>query len=107
MPLPRVSVIVTAHNEGAELARTLRSVARNTAELAEIIVVDDGSDDSSCASLASESIRVIRHDQRIGVAYSRDEGSRIAGGDVLCYLDAHQRVARRCLDRCVAVGDGP
>ena len=98
--IPSISVIVTTHNEGGELERTLRSVAANTRFLREIIVVDDGSDDGSCVSLASGFVRVMRHAERIGVAYSRNEGSRSAQGDVLCYLDAHQRVGSGCLDRC-------
>jgi glycosyltransferase involved in cell wall biosynthesis len=98
--VPSISVIITAHNEGEELARTLRSVFDNTRNLAEVIVVDDGSQDGSCDAVASDYVRVIRHDRRIGVAVSRDEGSRAATGDVLCYLDGHQRVARHCLDRC-------
>ena len=103
MPNPTISVIVTAHNEGQELSRTLRSVHESTRDLREIIVVDDGSDDESCTSLPHELARVIRHDRRIGVAFSRDVGSRAAQGDVLCYLDGHQRVRRGCLDRCAHV----
>jgi len=98
-----ISVVVTTHNEGTELARTLRSVRENTAGLREIVVVDDGSSDASCDAIADDVVRVLRHERRIGVARSRDEGSRAASGDVLCYLDAHQRVGRGCLDRCARV----
>jgi hypothetical protein len=48
-------------------------------------------------------VRVIRHETRIGVACSRHEASLQARGDVLCYLDAHHRLSRGCLDRCAAV----
>jgi glycosyltransferase involved in cell wall biosynthesis len=97
---PSISAIVTAHNEGPELQRTLRSVVENTRSLVEVIVIDDGSDDGSCETVARDDVRVIHHERRVGVAYSRDEGSRQAKGDVLCYLDAHQRVSKGCLDRC-------
>jgi glycosyltransferase involved in cell wall biosynthesis len=97
---PTISVIITSHNEGDELARTVESVRRHTRHLAEVIVVDDASTDGSCDALARSDVRVIRHASRIGVAYSRDVASRAALGDVLCYLDAHQRVSRGCLDRC-------
>lgn len=103
MTCPTISVIVTTYNEGPELARTLASVRRNTRFLHEVIVVDDGSQDGSCTAITDHCVRVIRHDRRIGVAFSRDEGSRAAGGNVLCYLDAHQRVGRGCLDRCAQV----
>jgi glycosyltransferase involved in cell wall biosynthesis len=98
-----ISVIVTAFNESAELRRTLGSVADNTRSLRDIIVVDDGSDDGSCQGIENDLVRVIRHEDRLGVALSRDEGSRAAQGDVLCYLDAHQRVGRGCLDQCAQV----
>jgi glycosyltransferase involved in cell wall biosynthesis len=101
--MPRISVIITAHNEEADLAGTLRSVLENTRSLEEVIVVDDGSDDRSCEDLETDRVRVIRHPMRIGVAFSRDEGSRQAKGDVLCYLDAHQRLGKGCLDHCAQV----
>jgi glycosyltransferase involved in cell wall biosynthesis len=101
--IPSISAIVTAHNEGEELRRTLNSLVKNTRGLCEVIVVDDGSVDGSCLAVATDLVRVIRHEQRIGVAYSRDEGSRAATGDVLCYLDGHHLLGRGCLDRCAEV----
>jgi glycosyltransferase involved in cell wall biosynthesis len=98
--MPNISVIVTAHNEGEELRRTLRSVVENTHGLREVIVVDDGSDDGSCDNVSTHLIRVIRHSKRIGVASSRGEGSLLAQGDVLCYLDGHHRLSKGCLDHC-------
>ncbi len=100
MPTPSISVVITAYNEGEELSRTIRSVLDNTRHLVEVIIVDDGSGDASSDALPREMVRVIRHDRRIGVAYSRDVGSRAATGDVLCYLDGHQRVSKGCLDHC-------
>jgi glycosyltransferase involved in cell wall biosynthesis len=97
---PRLSVIITAHNEGAEVLRTIESVRSNTAVDHEIIVVDDGSTDGSCAGIEALGARVIRHQKRIGVAHSRDAGSSAALGDVFTYLDGHQRVDPGCLDRC-------
>jgi glycosyltransferase involved in cell wall biosynthesis len=96
----RLSVIITAHNEGAEVLRTVESVRSNTRIDHEIIVMDDASDDGSCSGLEALGVRVIRHAERVGVAHSRDEGSRAAEGDAFAYLDAHQRVDAGCLDRC-------
>jgi glycosyltransferase involved in cell wall biosynthesis len=94
----RLSVIITAHNEGVEVLRTVKSVRANTRVDHEIIVVDDGSTDGSCAGLEALGVRVITHQERTGVAYSRDAASRVAVGDVLAYLDAHQRVDPGCFD---------
>jgi glycosyltransferase involved in cell wall biosynthesis len=100
---PAISAIITTHDEGDELKRTLESVVENTPSLVEVIVVDDGSTDGSCQAIAGGPLRVIRHERRLGIARSRDEASRVARGDILCYLDAHQRVDRDCLDRCAQV----
>lgn len=100
---PSISAIITTFNEGAELHRTLESLITNTRCLREVIVVDDGSTDDSCHGIDSNLVRVIRHGERIGVAYCRDEASRQASGDVLCYLDAHHRFSPECLDRCATV----
>lgn len=97
---PFVSVIITVHNEGQEIRRTVDSVRRNTESDFEIIVVDDGSTDGCCQDLESDEIRVIRHSRRIGVAHSRHEATMAARGDVLAYMDGHQRVSRHCLDHC-------
>jgi glycosyltransferase involved in cell wall biosynthesis len=100
---PLVSVVITAHNEGPEVRRTIESVQANTSVPVEIIVVDDGSTDGCCENLEGRRVRVIRHDRRVGVAYSRNVGARDCRGDVLVFLDGHQRVSSGCLDRCAAV----
>ena len=100
---PLVSVIITAHNEGAEVLRTIESVEANTKAPIEFLVVDDGSTDGCCANLDRERLRVIRHDNRVGVAYSRNAGAHAARGEVLLFLDGHQRVSPGCLERCAAV----
>ena len=66
--VPRISVIITAHNEGEELRRTVESVRENTQQPFEIVLVDDGSTDGSCDGLADDDLTVIRHDERTGVA---------------------------------------
>jgi glycosyltransferase involved in cell wall biosynthesis len=96
-------VIITAHNEGAEVLRTVESVEANTRAPLEVVVVDDGSTDGCCDNLNRARLRVIRHDHRVGVAYSRNAGARAARGDVLAFLDGHQRVSVGCLDRCATV----
>lgn len=98
-----ISVVITAHNEGSELLRTVRSVRRYTDALHEIIVVDDGSTDESCLALNAVGVKLIRHERRTGVASSRDEATQVATGNVLVYLDGHQRVSRSCLDRLAQV----
>jgi glycosyltransferase involved in cell wall biosynthesis len=93
-----ISVILTVHNEGEELKRTIASIKANTHNLTEIIIIDDSSSDGCCEGIEDQNIKIIRHDHRIGVAYSRNEGAEIAKGDVFSFLDGHQRLTKNCLD---------
>jgi glycosyltransferase involved in cell wall biosynthesis len=98
-----ISVIITAHNEGDELRSTVESVRQATREPVEIIVVDDGSTDDSCCHVEDVRVRVFRHDQRRGVAASRNAGANVAKGAVLAFIDGHQRFSAGCLDRCAEI----
>ena len=95
-----LSVIITAHNEGEEVERTVRSVQASTRCKCEILLVDDGSTDGSCQGLEGDNVRLIRHEERVGVAYSRNDACGMAGGKVLAFLDGHQRLEDGCFERC-------
>jgi glycosyltransferase involved in cell wall biosynthesis len=98
-----LSVVITAFNEGNEVRRTVESVRENTPSPHEIILVDDGSTDGCCDGCDAPHVQVVRHPQRIGVAFSRNSGCRFAQGDSVAFLDAHQRVGPGCLDACAAL----
>jgi glycosyltransferase involved in cell wall biosynthesis len=100
---PRLSIIITAHNEGAEAQRTVESVQGNTLGPCEILLVDDGSTDGCCSFADADGIHVIRREGRVGVADSRDLASMQTRGDVLAFFDAHQRIERGSLERCAEV----
>ena len=86
---PRFSVIIPAYNAASTLARALDSVLTQTWPAFEIIVIDDGSIDSTAAVAASyeEKIRYLYQDNA-GVSAARNHGARIASGDWLAFLDA-------------------
>ncbi len=94
-----ISVIITAHNEGLDLLRTVRSIRDETQCLKEVIVLDDGSTDDSIGRVRRLA-RIIRHRRRIGIASSRDEAANMATGSALAFLDGHQRLSAGCLDQC-------
>jgi len=97
---PHLSVIITAYDEGEELVKTINSVRAGTRQSYEIIVVDDGSTDGSCDAIEADGVRVIRHDERVGIAASRNDACAVARGDVFAFLDGHQRLSPGCLDQC-------
>lgn len=100
----RVSVVITAFNEGAELLQTVLSVAECMCSKAfEIIVVDDGSTDDCVQHARIDEHVKIAHDKRNGVACSRDEAVHVATGECFAFLDGHQRLTHGCLSECSRV----
>jgi glycosyltransferase involved in cell wall biosynthesis len=90
--MPLVSVIVPAHNAEATVAETIESALQQTHADLEIIVVDDGSSDSTLAlcnayRARDTRIRVISTAQA-GVASARNTGIENANGQFIAPLDA-------------------
>ena len=87
-----VSAIIPAFNAAATLAETLGSVRSQTHRHLEIVVVDDGSQDSTAeiakAHAAEDGrIRLIRQENG-GVARARNTGVAASHGDYLAPVDA-------------------
>jgi glycosyltransferase involved in cell wall biosynthesis/ADP-heptose:LPS heptosyltransferase/predicted O-methyltransferase YrrM len=87
-----LSVIITTHNEGDEVFLTCQDVYERAGCPVEIIVVDEGSTDGSCDKLP-DYVRVIRNQERTGVAPARNQGVHEATGEAFMFLDAHMRVS--------------
>ena len=88
-PLP-VSVIVPAYNSGSTIARAVQSVLGQLRDHrpAEIIVVDDHSDDATGERAAGLGTQVIRHERNQGAAAARNTGVAAAQQPWLALLDA-------------------
>ncbi len=89
MSAPRFSVIIPAYNAEAFIARAIDSVLAQTWPAHEILVVDDGSADSTARIVAGygEGVRYLRQ-ENAGVSAARNAGARAATGDWLAFLDA-------------------
>ncbi len=98
-----VSCIIPVHNGARYLAETIRSVLDQTLPPLEIIVVDDRSTDASAAVAADfgEPVRLVRA-AHAGVSAARNEGIRLARGDLLAFLDADDLFLPRKLELQVA-----
>ena len=82
-----VSVILPAKNEAAAIGQTVSRVVTLLPE-AEVIVVDDGSKDST-AEIASEAgAKVVSHPYIKGNGAAIKTGARTASGDVIVFMDA-------------------
>lgn len=85
----KLSVVVIARNEGAELVRTVKNLRATLPPRSELLVVDDGS--RGRVALPPRSGRIF-HARGLGVARARNYGAERASGDVLVFADAHIRV---------------
>ena len=89
---PVVSVIVPVYNAQKSLARCIDSILNQTFKDFELILLDDGSTDTSgeiCDRYAEidERVRVI-HKENSGVSDTRNRGLDIAEGKYLQFLDS-------------------
>lgn len=102
---PRVSVIVAARDAAATLAETLESVKEQTFADWELVVVDDGSRDSTAAIAEEAGARVLRNERAQGPGSARNRAAAEARGELLAILDADDLFRPRYLERQVAVHD--
>lgn len=100
---PRISAVVVSRDEGRELRATVEHFLANGVD--EAVVVDDGSRDGSAEGLEGIA-RVLRNDAPAGVGNARNQGAAAATGDVLLFLDAHQRLLAGSVGRLAATAMG-
>ena len=87
----QVSVIIPAFNEGHSIAEAVRELMEKLDRLSldyEIIVVDDGSSDSTGDAVAGLGCRVIRHGANRGYGASLRTGIEAAAKQVVLFYDA-------------------
>jgi len=88
--IPTLSVVVIGRNEGARLERCLKSVRaiRGWQGEVEVIYVDSGSTDDSCAMARSLHCRVLElNSDRPSAALGRNAGWRFAAAPLILFLD--------------------
>lgn len=89
---PLISVIVPVYNVETYLQQCLNSIVGQTYSRLEIILVDDGSTDSSgliCDEYARRDSRIkVIHKQNAGQSSARNAGLDIALGDFISFVDS-------------------
>src|SRR5262249_21400669 len=99
------SIVIPAFNEAATVRETVDGLAAAHPG-AEIIVVDDGSTDSTVAALDGSGARVVRHGRNRGYGASLKTGIRNAAHDVVVFCDADGQHDPKDVGRVVAEMDG-
>ncbi|MFZ9033203.1 MAG: glycosyltransferase family 2 protein, partial [Anaerohalosphaeraceae bacterium] len=85
----KISAVIPAYNAEKYIARSINSVLNQTCPVDEIIVVDDGSTDSTAEVIKSYGgkVRYI-HQQNAGVSAARNTGIQAATCEWVAFLDA-------------------
>ncbi len=100
---PKISVMIPVYNAEKYLDECLDSVSKQTYKNLEILIVDDGSNDSTyakCVSRGKEDprIRVIRQENG-GVSTARNTCIKEASGEYLAFIDADDKMEPDMLER--------
>ena len=105
---PRVSVFIPAYNREDLIGDAVGSVLAQTFRDFELIVVDDGSTDRTCAiveAFGDPRVRLVSNGANLGIPISRNRGLELARGDYLAILDSDDRMLPERLRRQVAFLD--
>lgn len=101
-----VSVIVPVYNVEKYLDRCLISIVNQTLKNIEIILVDDGSKDTSgklCDEWQKKDKRIkVIHKENEGLGFARNSGINIANGKYICYIDSDDYIKLDTLEKVLS-----
>ncbi len=93
----QVSVVIPAYNEEDVVDNVLRDLRNSSFPVAETIVLDDNSIDSTFEVATRRNVMVIRNETRLGKAATLNKGAKIAKEDIIVVFDADNRPDKDCI----------
>ena len=104
---PLVSVIIPVYNVEKYLEECIDSVLNQTCQNIEIILVDDGSTDSSgqiCDKYAENNKHIcVIHQKNGGLSDARNAGFLRAGGEYVYFLDSDDYISFDAIEKLVSI----
>ena len=95
---PLISVIVPVYNVDKYLSKCIESIIYQSYEHLEIIIIDDGSNDTSasiCDDFALQDQRIkVFHCLNHGVSAARNRGIKEARGEYISFIDSDDFIER-------------
>lgn len=90
---PQITVIMPAYNVEGVVGRAIESVLSQSFQDFELLIINDGSSDSTldvCRKyqIRDNRIEIISKKKNCGLACSRNDGIKSARGEFICFLDA-------------------
>ena len=101
---PTISVVIPAYNAEKWISPTIKSVQQQTFSDLEIIVIDDGSTDSTLEILkgiVDERMKVFPY-EHAGASVARNRGITHSAGKFIAFLDADDLWTADCLELLLA-----
>lgn len=92
-PRPRLSFVIPTYNRSHMLADAVQSCIHQSEKRIEIVVVDDGSTDSTPKLMdwfvkQDPRVRYHRRRKNLGISATRNEGAGLATAPIICVLDS-------------------
>lgn len=84
---PKISVVLPSNNEADSLAPLIEQLRVYVPE-AQILLIDDGSDDNTRRLALNLRVKIITHPYSLGNGAAIKAGARAASGDILVFMDA-------------------
>lgn len=105
----KISIITPVYKAKNFIKKCIESVLAQTYDNWELLLIDDGSPDSSgaiCDSYSESDSRVITyHKKNGGVSSARNEGLKNANGDWFLFLDSDDWLDEKCLETCLKIAN--
>lgn len=102
-----ISVVVPVYNIELYIEECITSILNQTYPYLEIILVDDGSTDSSgaiCDKYANEDGRVqVIHKENEGLISARKKGIELATGEFLLFVDGDDRIEKNACEKALSI----
>lgn len=107
MEVPKISIVITLYNLGAYLNECIQSIGKIDPNLIEVIIVNDGSDDSETLKVldtyrGSKDLLIIDQVNQ-GVQSARNAGIKAAKAEYILPLDADNKIAPSFLSQALEV----
>ena len=97
-----ISVIVPIYNVEKQLKRCINSIINQTYKNIQILLIDDGSKDSSgkiCDDFSKYDTRiVVLHQDNVGVSAARNKGIELAKGRYICFIDSDDYIEKNYIE---------
>jgi len=105
MSMLKVSVVIVSYNTRDKLRKCLEQIEPKH----EIVVVDNASVDGSPEMVASDfpGVKLIRNTKNTGFGQANNQGSKLATGDVVLYLNSDAYADPGAIDVLASVFDDP